>query len=248
MWTTETIMLVFAAFLAGGLAKGVIGLGFPIIVLAGLATTIGLKEAMGLLIIPGIVTNVWQALAGDAFTAIVRRLWPLLAASVAGIWLGVVIMSGADTSILIGMLGLFLLTYSAFSLAVSQVPPPGEREFWMSPLMGALGGLAFGLTGSYMVPGVLYIQSLGLKRDDFVQALGITFCLIMVTLGLFMSRRQLIPLETAAMSAAALLPTALGMAVGQHSRRFISDRLFRTLLFLALCVAGIYMIARAIWP
>lgn len=247
MWTTETIALVFAAFLAGGLAKGVIGLGFPVVVLAVLATTIGLKEAMGLLIVPGIVTNVWQALAGGSFSVIVKRLWPLLIASVAGIWIGVTILSAADTGILVGILGILLFVYSATSLALRQPPPPGRHERWMSPLMGGLGGFAFGLTGSYMVPGVLYIQALGLKRDDFVQALGIIFCLIMICLGVFMSSRQLVPLETAAMSAAALVPTAIGMVIGQRSRRFMSDSLFRTSLFAALCLTGLYMIARAAW-
>lgn len=247
MWTIETTALVFVAFLAGGLAKGVVGLGFPVIVLACLATTIGLKEAMALLIVPGIVTNIWQALAGGAFMLIVRRLWPLLLASIAGIWLGVTVLSAADTGILVGLLGALLFSYSIFSLLFRQVPPPGRHETWLSPLMGGLGGFAFGLTGSYMVPGVLYIQALGLKRDDFVQALGITFCLIMICLGLFMSQRQLVPLETAGMSAAALLPTGLGMLIGQRSRPYMSDRLFRTALFLCLCMSGLYMILRALW-
>lgn len=247
MWTTSTIPLVFAAFLAGGLAKGVVGLGFPVIVLAFLAPTIGLKEAMALLIVPGIVTNIWQALAGHAFGKIVRRLWPLLAASIAGIWVGVTVLSSADTHLLIAILGVLLFTYSIFSLTFLRVPPPGRHESWMSPVMGSLGGFAFGLTGSYMVPGVLYIQALGLKRDEFVQALGITFCLIMMCLGVFMSQRQLIPLETAGMSAAALIPTGLGMFIGQRSRPYLSDHLFRTAVFVCLCLSGLYMILRALW-
>lgn len=247
MWTIPTISLVFAAFLAGGFAKGVVGLGFPVIVLACLASTLGLKEAIALLIVPGIVTNIWQALAGNALGVIIRRLWPLLAASIAGIWIGVAVLSSVDTRLLIGILGVLLCTYSTFSLTFLRLPPPGRHEAWMSPLMGGLGGLTFGLTGSYMVPGVLYIQTLGLKRDVFVQALGITFCLIMVSLGLFMSQRQLVPLETAAMSAATLVPTALGMVIGQRSRPYLSEPLFRTTLFVFLCLSGLYMIFRTFW-
>ena len=48
----------------------------------------------------------------------------------------------------------------------------------MSPLMGGAGGLMFGMTGIMIVPGILYLQTLGLKRDTFVQALGLTFVTI----------------------------------------------------------------------
>jgi uncharacterized membrane protein YfcA len=246
MWTLETAALVFAAFIVGGLVKGVIGLGFPIVVLAALATTIGLKEAMGLLIIPGIVTNVWQALAGGAFVPIVRRLWALLAASVAGIWFGVGVLSAADTRLLVAIFGVMLFVYSAFSLARPQIPPPSRHESWLSPLMGISAGFVFGMTGSYMVPGVLYIQALGLNRDMFVQALGIVFCLIMIALGLFMSQHELIPTDTALMSAAGLIPTGLGMVIGQRGRRLMSEQAFRKVLFVALCLAGLYMIARSL--
>ncbi len=95
-----------------------------------------------------------------------------------------------------------------------------------------------------MVPGVLYIQALGMKRDLFVQALGITFCLIMVALGLFMSRNQILPMETALVSAGALVPTSLGMLLGQQLRHRMSEQVFRKVLFVALCIAGIYMVAR----
>lgn len=246
MWTPETLLLVACAFLLGGVVKGVIGLGFPVVVLASLAAIIGLKEAIGLLIVPGIVTNIWQALAGGAFAAIVRRLWTLMAASVAGIWAGVAILATADTELLVGVLGALLFVYAAISLARPQISSPGNKEVWLSPVMGAAGGFMFGLTGSYMVPGVVYIQALGLSRDMFVQALGIVFCVIMIVLALFMSQNRILPIETAMVSAGAMVPTMVGMVLGQKLRHRLSEQKFRTVFFVALCCAGFYMIARAV--
>lgn len=246
MLPPETIAFVIAAFLLGGLVKGVIGLGFPIVVLACLAATLGLKEAMALLVVPGVVINIWQALGGGAFKLIVKRIWSLLATSVVGIWAGVQILATADTKLLIGMLGVLLFTYAAFSLARPQIVPPGAKESWLSPLMGAAGGFMFGLTGSYMVPGVLYIQALGFSRNMFVQTLGITFCLIMLTLGLFMSRSEIFPIELVLLSIGGLIPTAIGMLIGQQLRHRMNEQQFRTALFVALCCAGFYMVVRAV--
>lgn len=245
MWSPEVLTLITATFLLGGIVKGMTGLGFPIVVLTMLATTIGLKEAMGLLIVPGVVTNIWQALAGGAFIPILKRIWTLLVTSVAGIWAGVQILATADTTLLVGLLGTLLFVYSAISLARPQIPPPKNKESLLSPLMGAAGGFMFGLTGSYMIPAVLYIQALGMTRDNFVQALGMAFCLVMAALGLFMSRSAILPMDVVILSVGALVPTAVGMLLGQRVRHKLSEEKFRKVFFIALCFAGLYMIARA---
>ena len=88
MWTPEILLLVAAAFLAGGLVKGLIGTGLPTVGLALLAATLGLKVAMPLIVVPALVTNIWQATSGGAFVALLRRLWPLLAMLCIGAWFG----------------------------------------------------------------------------------------------------------------------------------------------------------------
>lgn len=242
--SADVLLLIGVAFLLGGMVKGVIGLGFPVVVLALLATTIGLKEAMALLVIPGIVTNIWQALAGGAFVALVKRLWSLLVATVVGIWLGVYVLSMVEPTRLIVVLGILLFLYSVFSLTRTQIPPPGRHEVWLSPLMGAAGGFVCGLTGSYMVPGAIYVQALGLSRDGFIQAIGIVFVVLAAALGVSFWRYNLIGLGTGAVSVAALVPMVIGMFVGQRLRYRLSEEVFRRIFFVALLFVGIYMVGR----
>ncbi|MGE3628088.1 MAG: sulfite exporter TauE/SafE family protein, partial [Hyphomicrobiales bacterium] len=224
-----------------------VGLGVPVIVLAILAAPVGLKETIALIIVPGFLTNIWQALAGPDFRGIFRRLRWLLLTSVFGIWAGVSILAEADTRLLIGILGIILFIYSAFSLARPQVAPPGgKRETWLSPAIGAVSGFLFGLTGSYLVPGIVYVQALGMNRDAFVQALGIVFCAINLILGLFMSRYEIMTGKLALASTACVVPVALGMIAGQRARHLMSEQTFRTALFISLAVVGIYMIVRVV--
>ena len=60
----EVILYVLAIYCLAGCVKGVVGLGLPTISIALVATVLGLKEAMVLLIIPSLVTNLVQAMAG----------------------------------------------------------------------------------------------------------------------------------------------------------------------------------------
>ena len=244
MLSYETLLLVAFAFFLGGVVKGVIGLGFPVVGLAMLATTIGLKEAMALLVVPGIITNIWQALLGGAFKVLVRRLWPLLVTTAAGIWLGVYVLSTVDPTKLIIVLGVLLFSYSVFSLMRAQIPAPGKHELWLSPLMGAVGGFMCGLTGSYMVPGAIYVQALGLKRDLFIQAIGIVFVVLAAALGVSFWQYNLIDIHSGGVSVVAIVPMILGMFLGQRIRYRMPEEVFRKIFFIALMFAGLYMVGR----
>ena len=246
MWQPEIVLMVVATFLLAGFIKGVIGMGLPVVALAFLGSTLGLREALTIMLIPAIATNTWQALAGPAFGMLVRRMWSFLAAACIGIWFGVGVLAGAKSETMMALLGVTLCTYCAVTMLHAQMPPPGKREPWMSPLMGGLGGAMFGMTGIMIVPGVLYLQTLGLKRDVFVQALGLTFVTISLALGTSLTGRSLMTQDLVLMSLTALVPTAAGLALGRRYRHHISEERFRRIFFVALFIIGLDMLRRAL--
>ena len=144
MWTIETVSLVTITFLVGGFIKGAVGLGLPPVALAFMAAPLGVKAAMGIMLGPCVITNIWQAFAGPSLKELVKRLWSYLTAASIGIWIGVYILKGSSGEFLMGALGLFLALYSAVSLLSPQLPPPGEKERVLSPIFGGLGGAHVG--------------------------------------------------------------------------------------------------------
>ncbi|MBU2531512.1 MAG: sulfite exporter TauE/SafE family protein [Alphaproteobacteria bacterium] len=242
LMSPDVIMLIAGTFLFAGLVKGVLGLGLPVVVTALLAATLGLKSAIGLMLVPSVVMNVWQALVGGGFLELLRRLWPLFAMSIAGIWMGVQILARSDAAVLLSVLAVVLIIYSGWSLARAQVKPPGRWEPILTPVIGGLSGMVFGMVGNFMVPGVLYLQALGLGRDRLVQALGMTFVIISLTMMILMSRYSLVNEETLGISAAAMLPALIGMVIGRRMRGWFSEAQFRTLFFVGLMIAGVYML------
>ncbi len=246
MWSADVLALVFATFFLAGFIKGVVGFGLPVVVLALLVPTLGLKTAIALVVVPAVITNIWQALVGGRFREIILRIWPMLILGCGFVWVGVGFLAGADARLAAGVLGVLLASYAAYSLTQAQLTPPRGWEVWLTPLVGALSGLAYGYTGSLMIPGVIYLQALGFNRNMLVQSLGITFLTMTSTLGFSLSQHNLMPPETALLSAASLVPTGIGMLVGQRYRHRVSEELFRTLFFWALLVAGVYMTLRAV--
>ncbi len=246
MWQPEIVAMVVATFLLAGFVKGVVGMGLPVVVLAFLGSTLGVREALTIMLIPSLSTNTWQALAGPAFGMLVRRLWGFLAAAGVGIWFGVGVLAGARSETMVTLLGVTLCIYCAVTVLRAQMPPPGAREPWMSPLMGGLGGVMFGMTGIFIVPGILYLQTLGFRRDVFVQALGIIFVTITLALGTSLTGRGLMTQDLVLMSLTALVPTATGLALGQRYRHHISEERFKRIFFVALFVIGLDMLRRSL--
>jgi uncharacterized membrane protein YfcA len=143
------------------------------------------------------------------------------------------------------LLGASLAVYAVIGLAGARLTLPPGTERWSGPLAGCVNGVLTGLTGSFVVPGVPYLQALGLPRDMLVQAMGILFALSTLALGIALAGRGLIGAELGLGSAAAVIPAILGMVLGQRLRRRIPEAAFRKVFFAALAVLGGYIVLRA---
>ncbi len=244
MWSAENLVVVGAIFLLAGFVKGVVGLGLPTVALALVAATLGLKQGMALMLIPAIATNIWQGLSGGALRQVLSRLWLFLLASCIGVWFGVGVLADSDAELMSGLLGVVLVFYAGLSLVTPQIPEPGRFERWISPPVGLLAGFMAGMTGSYMVPGALYLQALRLPRDVLVQALGVAFTTALAVLSTALVRYDILTWQLAALSTLALGPAFAGMAVGRRVRLRIPEPLFRRVFSSAVLLLGIYIVAR----
>jgi uncharacterized membrane protein YfcA len=240
------MVIVALTFLLAGSVKGVTGLGLPSVSLAILTATLGLKAAMAILIVPSFVTNVWQAAVGGHLAVILRRTWALLLAVCVGTWLGVGVLAKANADLLAGLLGAVLCIYALLGLAKVEPGSPGRLEPMLSPLVGALSGVLNGMTGSFVVPGVLYLQSLGFPRDGFIQSMGVLFTTSTIALAFALHDRQLLTGELAMLSAGAVIPALAGLVAGQVVRKYLSEQMFRMVFFAVLFALGAYIMVRAL--
>lgn len=246
MFDTLDLAAVAGVFLLGGAVKGVVGFGLPVVSLALLTVAFGLPQAMALMLAPAFVTNVWQALVGGNGRVLLRRLWPFLLLAAATVWLGALALSRANLAHLSALLGLLLVVYAAVSLAGLRFTVGPRQEPWAGPLVGAVNGVLSGMTGAYVVPGALYLQALGLQRDQLVQAMGMLFLTSTVALAAALGGNGFLNGELGGVSAAAVVPALAGMALGQRIRQRLSEALFRKVFFAALLLLGGYIIARAV--
>ncbi len=240
------LAIIAAVFLFAGAVKGVVGLGLPTVAIVLLTALIGLSEGIVLMVIPSLVANLWQALAGGALMTILRRVWALLLTICIGAWIGVDLFGRIDIALLTALLGVVLIAYSVFGLVSPKLPSPGRHEGWLSPVLGAIGSVLTGLTGTFFMPGVPYFQALGFSRDIMVQAMGVLFLVSTASLAVALSGHGRLDAEIGAVSAFATVPALLGMVLGARLRRRLSEQRFQQALMVALLLLGSFIAVRAL--
>lgn len=221
------------------------GFGLPTVSLGLLTAVFDLTTAMVLLLVPSFVTNVWQAAVGGNGRAILCRIWPFLVTATGTVWIGALALARVDLAWLSALLGLLLVIYAALNLAGVRIALTSRQETWSGPVIGIVNGVLTGMTGSFVVPGVLYLQAIGLSRDVLVQAMGMFFTLSTVALALALHGSGVLDLSFGAWSGAALAPAAIGMGVGRRIRKRLSEERFRRILFVGLLMLGVYITTRS---
>jgi uncharacterized protein len=238
-------VLIAAVFVLAGLAKGVIGLGLPTISMGLLAVVMPPAEAAALLIVPSLVTNVWQMLGGPRLMPLMRRLWPTMLGVCVGTWAGAGLMTGAHGQIGSALLGVALAVYAVTGLAAWRLSVRLSAEPWLGPLVGGITGLITAATGVFVIPAVPYLQAIGLEKDELVQALGLSFTVSTLALAVNLTLAGTFNLSLAAPSIGTLAMAMVGMWLGQAMRERLSPGTFRRWLFVALLVLGLYLVAGA---
>lgn len=242
----QTSLIIAFSFLLAGFVKGVLGLGLPTVAMGLLAIIMPPAQAAALLVVPSLVTNVWQTVAGPNLKGVLRRLWSMMAGVCLGTWAGAGLITGSDVRLVSGSLGACLLIYALLGLARIRWTVPPTSEWWQSPIMGGATGLITAMTGSFVIPGVPYLQAIGLQKEDFVQALGLSFMVSTFALAGNLLHAGVLNATTAATSLMVLAPVLGGMYLGQLTRGRMEEKTFRLAFYLGQLALGGYLLLRAL--
>ncbi|MBI3709057.1 MAG: sulfite exporter TauE/SafE family protein, partial [Proteobacteria bacterium] len=239
MLDTPSLLIATAStFLLAGFVKGVIGLGLPTVAVGVLGLVMAPAQAAALLVIPALVTNVWQLAAGPRVGPLLRRLWPMMLGICLGTWAGAGFLADDATGRATTALGIALVLYAVIGLAATRVRVPGHAEHWLSPVVGAATGLVTAATGVFVVPAVPYLQALALEKEDLVQALGLSFTVSTLALAADLAHDGVLEAALAGASLLALAPALAGMFLGQLVRVRVRPKVFRLCFFLGLLALG----------
>jgi uncharacterized membrane protein YfcA len=144
------------------------------------------------------------------------------------------------------MLGAVLFIFALSRLLNVRLHVPRNWERPLSVPLGAINGMLTGLTGSFMVPSVLFMQAMGFQRDMLVQAMGVFFAISTMALASSLGKNDLISTEHMRLSVFALVPSIFGLYIGRWIRLRINEDRFQHIFLVSVLLLGGYISYRSV--
>jgi hypothetical protein len=113
-------------------------------------------------------------------------------------------------------------------------------------MVGAATGIVTALTGVFVLPAVPYLQALRLDPEDLVQALGLSFTVSTLALGIALAADGQVQAPHLGGSLLGLLAALAGMWLGQTLRTRMRPGSFRLWFLLGLMGLGAHLMLRAV--
>jgi len=243
--TVLQMTVIAVAFIVAGVAKGAIGMGMPPIAIGLMSFALPLESAIAIMVVPTMVTNIWQAIYGGGFRPLIRRFGTMAVTAMIGILAVGLLLSDLGSPRTAGWVGVLLVLYSIIALTPWRPSVPRRAEPWANPLIGLVSGAVAGSTGVAAVPFLPYMQSLDMDRHELVQALGIMFLFITGMLAVSLAMHGAYHMANSVAGVAAVAPTMVGVWIGQHARRRLSPETFRRIFIVGMLLVGLHL-ARAL--
>jgi uncharacterized membrane protein YfcA len=226
--------------------KSALGFGFPLISVPIAANLIGARQAVLLIAVPVVVTNVAILLRGGGTREQLRRFAGLLAGVVAGTVAGSRLLGTLDprwVALAVGAAGMLFALVSLLDLTPA-IPP--RAQAYAGPLVGGLSGVMGGTTGIFAPLIAAYIHSLGVDKRAFVYWLTASFLLGGLTQVATYYRLGLYTPTIALYAAAACVPALLGTRLGFWVQDRLSAEGFRRGVLLLVLASSLNLILRAL--
>lgn len=233
--------IIAVVFALAGFVKGTIGLGLPTVAMGLLATRMAPAHALAIVILPALVTNLWQTFVGPYLRDIIRRLWPLMVGTCFGIWSAGSLMTGPYARYGTIVLGVLLVIYAILGLTKVRFHVARRNEKPIGGIVGLITGVVAAATGVQVIPSMPFMQAVGMEKDELIQALGVFFTTATLAQAYNLTGAGLINMSIAIPTTVAMIAAFAGMYLGQMVRSRMDADTFRRWFLIAMMLLGFYL-------
>jgi uncharacterized membrane protein YfcA len=159
------IVIVVAGALVGGFVNGLTGTGYALVALGFWLQAMSPLHAAPLVALCSVIGHI-QSLPSIWHGVRWPRLWPFLAAGLAGVPLGTMLLARVPVAPLKLGVGVFLILYSAWMGFVRRPPVVTRGGRLADAAAGFIGGVMGGMASLSGPAPVIWVQLRGWKRDE----------------------------------------------------------------------------------
>lgn len=242
----STTILVAGSLLLAAYVKGTTGMGFPLIATPMVALLLDIRIAITILIIPNIVMDITQIFRGTFSPSLFRRFAWLLVLTIAGVFLGTMVLVTLPLWLLNLSLGVMVLVFVASTLFRFEFYITPQKEKLFSPIAGFVSGFLNGMTNAAGPALAIYLYSLKLAKTEFVKSIATIFIVTKVSQLIAVSTWNLFTPSILRLSLLVTLFCLAGFYAGLKTQDRVNQRNFNRGLLALLSVIGVVLMVRSL--
>jgi len=239
------VLVIILAVLAGGLVKGTLGFGMPMVALPIIAFIIPPTTAMILLCAPIFLTNFLQIKFKEGVSS--YRFLPMFLSLVVGLIIGARLILEIDINTITQIIAvsiIFAALVNCFGFKINNIKQNYEKI--ITTIIGFGSGILGGLSTFYGPPMLAYLVAVDLPKEKFVRTVS-----TMYFIGSFPLYGSLIyygfaTKEDLIFGLILIIPAFISQQIGTKIRDKINHKQFRNLVLFTLIVLGISLFLKTI--
>ena len=246
MYNDPTIILVIIlAVLAGGLVKGTIGFGMPMVALPIIAFVIPTTTAMVILCAPILLTNFLQIKFKQGVSS--YRFLPMFISLIIGLIVGARLILEININTITQIIAvsiIFAALVNCFGIRITSINQ--KREKAITIIIGFGSGILGGLSTFYGPPMLAYLVAADLPKEKFVRTVS-----TMYFIGSFPLYGSLIYYGFATsvdliVSLILIIPAYIAQQLGTKIRDKINQKQFRMCILITLIILGFSLLIKTL--
>lgn len=246
--TPLTFALCMMVGLLAGVIKGMVGFAMPMVMVSGLSSLVGAEWALAGLILPTVLTNLWQALRQGPAAALasVKRFRVFLLCGLVALLASAQLVRLLPEDTLLLMIGGPVVLFALIQLFGLKPPLPQDGHHVVEAGVGSVAGFVGGMSGIWGPPTVMYLTAINTPKQDQIRIQGVIYGLGAVALLGAHIGSGVMRTETLPFSGALLFPALLGTWLGFQVQDRIDQAAFKKATLVILLVAGGNLIRRGL--
>jgi uncharacterized protein len=240
-----TILIVILSVGFAGLIHGTLGLGFPMVATPLLATTMDVRSAILITLLPTMTVNLISIFKSPNSMSNAQKFSPLILFSLLGSIFGAYILSAMDPSPFRIVLAGLILIYLASSY-LAKIPPSvflAHPLFWMATV-GLLAGLSAGTTNVMVAVLIIYFLSLETPRSIVIPVMNSCFLVGKLSQIMVFSIAGLIGISLAIETLPLAAIAAVTLLLGQKIQPRINIKTYQNFLKTLLLVLALILVTQ----
>lgn len=234
--------------LLAGLVKGMVGFAMPMILISGLGSVMSPELALAGLIVPTLITNLWQAFrqGAGAVWLTLRRYWRFLLAGFVLLLGSAQLVRVLPQDVMLLILGVPIMIFALMGLAGRPLRLPSRPGALTEAAIGAVAGFFGGISGIWGPPTVAMLTAQDTEKRDQIRVQGVIYGLGALALLGAHAGSGVLRAETLPFSLVLTVPAVAGMLLGFRFQDRIDQRAFQRLTLVVLLIAGANLIRRGL--